>query len=188
MNAAQAFDGRAPDPRLAYTQPAVSFGTVAVSGNIAYAVPFFSPASGGVITRLGLQVVATTTISPASQCEVGLYNAYAGAPSTLIKDAGAVSVTSTGAISSSAIAVELAPQTLYFLVVGCNGSVSLQGVVAGGGLSAPLVGASNFATTSTLLSNTWTFAANGLVSPFASASDPVTITAGGPVPNVYAEP
>ena len=54
-------------------------------------------------------------------------------------------------------------------------------------LKALLTGAGSFPTTVTLLSNTWTFAANGLVSPFNHTS-PITITAGGPVPNVYAGP
>jgi hypothetical protein len=171
-----------------YTQPAVNYGTVALSGNVIYAIPFFSPASGGPITKLALQVVSTTTISPASLCEVGVYNAVSGAPASLIVDAGTIGVTST--ITSPATitpAIELAPQTLYFLAVGCNGSVSLEGVVAGGGLSAPLTGAGSLAATTTLLSNAWTFMVNGFPSPFTQTS-PITITAGGPVPNVYAGP
>jgi hypothetical protein len=165
-----------------YTQPAVAYGTVAVSGNILYAVPFFSPANGGTITQLGLDVIAPGTVSPASLCTVGVYNASNQAPTSRIANGGTLSVGSAGTPTNTGLVIPLAPSTLYFLAVGCNGSVSLEGVVAGGGLSTPLVGAPDFVTTSTVLSASWTFSAT-LPTTFGT----VTRVAGS-VPNVFAGP
>jgi hypothetical protein len=96
-------------------------------------------------------------------------------------------VTSTGTFTTSgAFSLNLAPGTLYFLAVGCSGTVTLEGVVAGGGASVPLTGAAGFTTTSTQITSTWTFTAGDLPPTFANGGS-ITSTA-GPVPNVYAGP
>jgi hypothetical protein len=168
-----------------YTQPAVAYGTVTVSGSVLYAVPFFSPANGGTITRLGLDVVYNPgTAGWASHCEVGVHTAFNQAPNALIEDGGAVSVSSTGTFTSSgAFAVQLGPGAPYFLAVGCDGTVGLLGALAGGNLSTPLVGAPDFTTTSTqLTAASWP---SPLSLPTLFGSGAVTA---GPVPNVYAGP
>ena len=168
-----------------YTQPAVSYGTVALTRNKLYAAPFFSPASSGAITKLGLDV--TTVGGAGSQCEVGLYNAFAGIPTTLIVDGGALAVTSMGTVATTGtFSVQLAPQTLYFLAVGCSGSVTLEGAVAGGGLGPSLIGAPDYTNTSTRISAAWTFAAGALPMTFAGSG--TISSAAGDVPNVFAGP
>ena len=83
--------------------------------------------------------------------------------------------------------VTLAPQTLYFLAVACNGTVTLEGAVNNSGaLSAPLIGAPNYVGTTTQITTTGTFVTGGLPNPFAGTGT-ITSTAGS-IPNVYAEP
>ncbi len=167
-----------------YTQPAVAYGNVVLSTHVLYAVPFFSPANGGTITKLGLDVINPGTLVPPTQCEVGIYNAFNQAPTTLLVDGGAVPVTAAGSFTSSGtFSLQLAPSTPYFLAVGCNGTVTLLGALAGGGLSNPLVGAPDFTTTSTRLSTTTWPAPLSLPTSFGA----VTRIAGS-VPNVYAGP
>ena len=168
-----------------YTQPAVAYGTAALSGGATtstlYAVPFYSPAGGGTITKLGLQVISHA----ATQCVVGIYNAFAGRPTSLIANSsGTIAVTSNSAVTTTgSLSAQLAPATLYFLSVGCNGTISVEGVTSTGGATIPLTGAPDFTTTTAGLSATWTFASSLPVN-FGTA----TIATGGPVPNVYAGP
>jgi hypothetical protein len=168
-----------------YTQPVVNYGTTAVTGSRLYAVPFYSPASGGAMTKLGIDVVAnpgTTT-----HCEVGVYTNMSGLPAQLIADGGALTVLAAGTVVTTgafSAPVQLAPQTLYFLAVGCDGTLTLQGNLASGlnvGLPTPLVGAPGFLVNSTQLYTTWSFGA--LPNPFGAVT-----TANGPIPNVYAGP
>ena len=171
-----------------YTQPAVSFGTVTAATNVLYAVPFYSPASGGPITKLGVDLVHNVSTS---LCEVGIYNSVSGSPTTLIADGGTLTLTSVGTVVTTgtfSAPVQLAPQTLYFLAVGCNGPVNLEGVPTSshGGFTTPLVGAAGFADTSTQITATWTFAPGALPSTFANGGS--TTIVNGDVPNVYAGP
>jgi hypothetical protein len=171
-----------------YTQPAVSFGTVSLAGNILYAVPFYSPASGGPITKLGLDVLQTGS---ATLCNVGVYNAFNGVPSTLVATGGTLSaitattVTTSGAFSAP---VELAPQTLYFLAVGCSGSVMVEGAptASNSGFTGPLTGAPSFTAPTSQISVAWAFSAGSLPSTFTSTG--TITTAYADVPNVYAGP
>ncbi len=57
-----------------------------------YTLPYLNPA-GGVATKIAVLV---TTTGAATQCELGIYNASAGAPGTLLVDGGPVPVTMTG--------------------------------------------------------------------------------------------
>ncbi len=120
-------------------------------------------------------------------CDVGVYGAVNGQPNTLIADGGTLSGTGTlvtaGTLSE---AVQLAPQTLYFLAVGCNSSASLIGAINNtGALSGPLTGGPDFTDTTTQMTAPWTFVANALPTLFGNG----TITsAAGSIPNVYAEP
>ncbi len=167
-----------------YTQPAVSFGTVSVNGNVLYAVPFFSPASGGAITKLAIDVLNTGT----KTCRVGVYNAFNGQPSTLITDGGTLSGTGTLVTSATLTpSVQLAPQTLYFLAVGCSGNAMLLGALNNvGAASGPLTGSpTTYADTTTQITATWTFSSGALPTIFGNG----TITsAAGSIPNVYAGP
>ncbi len=168
-----------------YTQPAVSYGTVAISGNVLYAVPFFSPASGGAITKLGLQV---TTIGAASLCEVGVYYAAASLPTTLMLDGGALTVNNAGTLApvNTGLSGALAPQTLYFLAVRCNGSVTFEGAITGGGFTTPLVGGTDLTHTSTQITAPGTFGSGALPATFNTGGAISSVA--GPVPNVYAGP
>ena len=144
-----------------YTQPVVSYGTVAVSGDTLYAVPFFSPASGGAITKLGLDVA---TIGAASKCEVGIYDSFGGQPTKLLLDGGALTVNNLGTLTpvATGLSATLAPQTLYFLAVRCNGSVTLEGAVAGGTFTTPLVGGTDLTHVSTQITAPSTFGTGAL--------------------------
>jgi hypothetical protein len=165
-----------------YTQPAVSYVNVMVTANTLYAVPFLSPASGGPITKLGIDV----TTGPAT-CRVGVYGASNGQPNALIADGGTLSGTGAGTLTTSgtfSAPVQLAPQTLYFLAVGCNGAPTLKGANSGGGaLSEPLTGVPNYNANATRIIASWTFTSGGLPTLFGSG----TITA-SPIPSVYAGP
>jgi hypothetical protein len=89
-----------------------------------------------------------------------------------------------GTIGTFSAPVHLAPRTLYFLAVGCNGSVSLKGAANGAGaLSEPLVGVLNYTAHATRIITPWTFASGALPTLFGSG----TIT-GSSIPNVYAGP
>jgi hypothetical protein len=86
-------------------------------------------------------------------------------------------------VTVSGIGATLAPGTLYFLAIGCNGSLTLEGVVGPGGLSGPLVGVARLSdTVSGIVSSSWTYTAS--LSPFPSPSR----VSGAWVPNVYAQP
>jgi hypothetical protein len=165
-----------------YTQPAQNYGTVALSANTLYAVPFYSPAGGGTITQLGLQVSAHGTAG--AQCNLGIYNAFAGRPTSSIFNAGTVNVNANGATMMSSGTVQLAPATLYFLAVGCNGTVSVDGVATTGAATVPLTGSPDFVTTTSELSAGWTYSSGSLPAMFPT----LTVTASGSVPNVYAGP
>jgi hypothetical protein len=85
----------------------------------------------------------------------------------------------------SGLSAPLAPQTLYFLAVRCNGSVTLSAATTGGA-SAPLVGAPDMLSTSIQITAPSTFGSGALPLTFTAGG---TITAvGGAVPNVYAGP
>jgi hypothetical protein len=164
-----------------YTQPAVAYGTAALSANILYAVPFYSPAGGGTVNHLSVQVTSHGTAG--SQCDLGIYSAFAGRPASRIVDGGTISVATTGTpTTTGSLSTSLAPATLYFLAAGCNGTVSVTGVTSTGAAAAPLTGAPDMQTTTSELTAGWSFG-SGLPSSFPA---PATITAGGSVPNVYA--
>ena len=101
-------------------------------------------------------------------------------------DGGALTVNNAGTLTpvNTGLSATLAPQTLYFLTVRCNGSVTLEGAVAGGSFTAPLVGSPTLVTISTQITAPGTFGSGALPTTF-SAGGAITSTA-GPVPNVYA--
>ena len=169
----------------AYTQPAVAYSTLSASGNVLFAVPFFSPATGGTINKLGVNVTAWSTGS-ATQCLLGIYNSIAQAPTSLIVSK-AVTVSGIGTPKATALGAQLSPGTLYFLAVGCNAAVTLDGVIGPGGLSVPLVGAQVLTdTASGIISSSWIYPTSpiALPNPFGASSQ----VSGAWVPNVYAEP
>ena len=181
-----------------FTQPAVVYTTATALGTGLYAVPFFSPAGGGTATKLSLNV---TSIGGASQCLVGIYTSLAQKPSTLVS-IGTLSTTGApvGAYGTLTVSIgnltanlptpgaELAPGTLYFLAVGCNGTPTVYGVVAPGGLSVPLVGAqSRTDTASGIVAASWTYPTVTIALP-ASFPTPISRTTGAWVPNVYVKP
>jgi hypothetical protein len=163
----------------AYTQPATNYGTVSLSGNILYAVPFYSPSGGGPVSHLGLYVTAPGSF--ATQCVLGIYSGFGGRPASLLSPGATVPVSFGGPVTTSAGPVQLAPATLYFLAVGCNGTVTVKGVTnTSGALTIPLTGGQDFTSTTAELTSSWTYSSS-LPSTFGSP----TITAGGSVPNVY---
>jgi hypothetical protein len=128
------------------------------------------------------------TIGSAGQCRVGAYNAVGGLPTTLIVDAGTISVSGTGAtIGTLSAPIGLAPQTLYFLAVDCNGNLTLQGAPSSSNtaLTGPLIGASDFTDVTTRIYSTWTFASGPFPLTIAASS---IVSAAGASPNVYAGP
>ncbi len=120
-------------------------------------------------------------------CDVGVYGAVNGQPNTLIVDGGTLSGTGTLVTAGTfSTPVQLAPQTLYFLAVGCSGPASLIGALDNTGApSAPLTGAFDYTDTTTQMTAPWPFVANALPTLFGNG----TITsAAGSIPNVYAGP
>jgi hypothetical protein len=168
-----------------YTQPAVSYANIMVSTGTLYAVPFFSSASGGRITKLGIDVTGTLTAT----CRLGVYGASNGQPSTLLADGGTLSGMGTlGTSGTLSPTVQLAPQTLYFLAVGCSGSATLEGATNGGGaLPEPLVGLPNYTSNATRMTSAWTFTSPGGLPATFSNGGPIT-NAASSIPNVYARP
>jgi hypothetical protein len=118
----------------------------------------------------------------------GVYNAVNGAPDTLITDGGTLSGTGTRITTAPlSPAVNLAPQRLYFLAVGCNLATSLLGARNGvGALNASLIGGATFPSNSTQITSVWTFSANHLPATFANGGA-ISVTSGS-VPGVFAGP
>ena len=126
-------------------------------------------------------------VSAPATCRVGVYSASNGQLSTLIADGGTLSGMGTLVTSGTfSAAVQLAPQTLYFLAVGCNGAPTLKGAPNGGGsLSEPLIGVPNYMASATRMTASWTFASGGLPTLFGNGT--ITSTPNS-IPNVYAGP
>jgi hypothetical protein len=184
-------------PGQSYTQPAVAYSTGTIGGGTLYAMPIFSPVTGGTITKLGLDVIGAGS---ATTCSVGVYNASVQAPTSLINigtvTSGGATVVASGTVSITGAGMsigtlaspgaELAPGTLYFLAVGCNGSVTVEGVTGtgAGSMTGPLVGARHLIDNNGgIADNSWSF------STVLPINFPVpSRTSGQWIPNVYAEP
>ena len=172
-----------------YTQPALFYASVGLTGSAPpastnlYAIPFINP-TGGAITQIGLHVAATG--GTASLCELGIYSTVAGAPGALLLDAGPVAVGTTGKKTLTVPSFLVLPNTLYFLAVGCNGTVTVQGTLNTNGPLGLLLGEPDYITFgATSVTTIWPmFAANGLPTPFG----PATLAATVNVPNVYVTP
>ena len=182
-------------PGRAYTQPALGYTPlttgVILSGaatgpTTLYAVPFINP-GGGMLTRIGIYVTAPGGgIGAASMCELGVYASASGAPGALLLDAGPVPVTVGGAQTLTSQNFLVQPNTLYFLAVGCNGNVSVQGTTATNGPVGLLLGEPDYITFgATSATTSWSpFTANGLPQTFPMAIFASTAN----VPNVYVSP
>jgi hypothetical protein len=171
-----------------YTQPSLAYSSAVVNGTSTstplYAMPFINP-GGGRISQIGIQVAAT---GPAATCELGIYSSVAGAPKTLLLDAGPVSVsgTSTGPLTIPSLNFFVQPATVYFLAVGCNAMVTVEGTANTNGLIGLLMGEANFTNFgATSVSGTWsTFSANQLPATFPMVNY-ATAMQSTPWPNVY---
>jgi hypothetical protein len=164
-----------------YTQPALAYTTVALASNTLYAVPFDNP-SGGTISKLGAQVTATGT---ATQCDLGVYSALGGAPGSLLLDSGQIAASAVGMKVNTGLNLVLLPNTLYFLAMGCNGTVTVEATGSASGLTGVLVGLPDFVTSaSTSVSVAWTYGAFSLPASFGAASYASSTV----VPNVYVGP
>ncbi len=173
-----------------YTQPSLAYTTVTVSGapspatTTIYAVPFVNP-SGGAITQIGIDVQSAVA---ATHCDMGIYSSVAGAPASLLLDAGQVPTNATGPATKTVSSFVLQPNTLYFLAVGCQGNVGLEGTAFGSGLTGVLFGLTDFVTAPNrnIINNTWVYASGTLPTSFGT---PIysNATASG-VPNVYVGP
>jgi hypothetical protein len=79
----------------------------------------------------------------------------------------------------------LLPNTLYFLAIGCNGTVTVEATGSSSGLTGVLVGLPDFLTSaSTNLSVAWTYGAGNLPTTFGTP----TYASSTVVPNVYVGP
>lgn len=157
-------------------------GATSPSATTLYAVPFVNP-SGGAITKMGIQV---TTGVAATHCELGIYSAVAGGPGSLLLDGGQVSTAGAGMKTNGSLNFVLEPNTLYFLAVGCEGNVAVEGTSFGSGLSGVLFGLPDFITapSSNVITTAWVYAANGLPAAFGAPTYQISGAVPG-VPNVY---
>ena len=176
-----------------YTQPALGYASSAALNGAAantplYAIPFVNP-TGGPITQIGLQV--TTPGPSGAMCELGVYSSVKGAPGALLLDAGPVTASApAGPQMITGLTFYVQPGTLYFLAVGCNAAVSVEGTANTNGLAGLLVGEPDFTTFgATAISATWpTFTAHGLPATFPTPIGYANVTNSTPAPNVYVGP
>lgn len=145
-----------------------SAGTAALSTNFLYAWPFLM---NGTATWTSLSINVTSTGS-AANCRLGFFGAGADAqPSSLIADAGTVSVGTTGT-KSALISQLLGPGLTYGTVV-CDGSVTLTGVTIGNQASAnkylEMIGITAYATDDSGIVKPFTFGALSGASPWGTA-------------------
>jgi len=175
-----------------YTQLSLGYSSAAsVNGTPTstplYAMPFINP-GGGPISQIGIQVSGTGTMG---QCELGIYSSVAGAPRTLLLDAGPVTVlgTTTGPLTITGLNFFIQPGTLYFLAAACNVTVPVWGTANTNGLIGLLMGEANFTDFgATSVSGSWSaFTANQLPSTFPTLSY-ATVANSTPWPNVYVGP
>jgi hypothetical protein len=179
----------------AYTQPSLAYTSVALTGQPAgsgpttlYAIPFINPV-GGAITQLGINVVSLPGSGAATMCELGVYGLSGGLPGPLLLDGGPVSftgVTPPVQETLTGLAAVLAPNTLYFLAVACDGAVTVTGTsgTATSGFAGLWLGEPDFISygANNLTTGAWSFAPNGLPATFPSVL--MTRTAAD-MPNVY---
>jgi hypothetical protein len=163
----------------AYTQPAPAFSTFPTIVGTLYAVPFETPI-GGTITQMQIDA---TLVTATTSCELGIYASSAGAPGALILDAGPTTFSSAGVQTIPSLNVLLSPQALYFLAVGCNQVVTLEGSASNGNLSGVLSGLQTVSNPNTNVSGSWTFVSGMLPPTF-----PTPTYASGTTPNVYVLP
>lgn len=102
--------------------PAGNASTVLAS-NTLYAYPLVMDGSD-TWTSLNIYVITAGT---AANCRVGIFNSSGGLPSTLLLDAGVITVGLTGQKTTSAISQTLAVG-IYYAVVVCDGIVTLAGI------------------------------------------------------------
>jgi hypothetical protein len=114
-----------------------------------------------------MQINGTGT---ATLAEYGIYTNNRGLPDQLIKDAGSVSVTTTGQRTISGIAQAIGPAWVW-VVTALNGTATVSNMAAttwgsalGQGVSALGAGQGQYA----FVTGTWTFAAGTLPSTFPS--------------------
>ncbi len=173
-----------------YTQPSLGYVSVALSGAASgpttlYGIPFINP-TGGTITQMGIQVtVAGTGTTP--QCELGIYSSANGVPANLLLDSGLVSVGFATPRFNTGLNFVFAPNTLYFLAIGCNTAVSVEGTTGTNGLAGLLLGEPDLTTFgATNVTSTWSaFAAHGLPATFGTV---ITPRASTDVPNIHVGP
>jgi hypothetical protein len=109
-----------------YYAPLFSYGTstTATVTNTLYAEPF---RVGGTtsVTFTKMAIYVATGVA-ATNCELGVYNNSAGVPGTRNLDAGNVATTTSSTFASiTGLSITLTPGW-YWLVVGCNGTPSLD--------------------------------------------------------------
>lgn len=118
--------------------PQFSGGSAAnglVTANRLYYVPFI-PQATQTFTQIAIYV---TTLFSGGNCEIGVFNAGTGKPSSLLVDAGHVSTTTTGQKTISSLSISVTAGTLYYEVVGCdNSTAGLAGMSGSPGGGNPL--------------------------------------------------
>lgn len=173
-----------------YTQPSLGYTTVQLSGAASgpttlYGIPFVNP-TGGTITQMGIQVT-TVGSGTAPQCELGIYSSANGLPGNLLLDSGPVSVIYAQPRYNTGLNLVLSPNTLYFLAIGCNTVVSVEGTTGTNGLAGLLLGEPDLTTFgATNVTGSWSaFAAHALPATFGAA---MLLSTPAAVPNVYVGP
>jgi hypothetical protein len=100
-----------------------SNGTLALTINRLYAVPFFAVKSLN-ISRIAIHV---TTLGSSSSARLGIYQDNGSIyPNNLISDCGVVSMTSTGIKEITGLNIAFSANTLYWLVLVCNVAATIS--------------------------------------------------------------
>ncbi len=126
--------------------------TLVMAADIAYFTPF-QVGETHTFDRIAAQVTATGT---ATLVRLAIYNVTNGQPSTLVLDAGTVSVAGTG-LKTITISQALAPG-IYWMAVVADGSVTINGASCAQ-VHPYFTGTTDFATIDTALTATLTFGA-----------------------------
>ena len=123
----------------------------------------------------------------AALCHLGIYSSVAGAPGALLLDTGAASVQGSlpAQLSFTVPSFQVQPNTLYFLVVDCNGSIDLEASSATNALAGLLIGEPDLTTNGGgyVTPSSWSYAALPATFP-----TPVLFHNSSAAPNIYVQP
>ncbi len=149
-----------------YTTPAVqTWGTLALSGNRLYAIPFYVP----VATTFTKMSISVTSFVALSSIELGVYANSSGVPGALEYDAGTVSSASNGLKEITGLAMALSAGW-HWLAMASSSNPTVQGFSNTSWLTGMLMGYSSPGTFVSGVFGAWTFSAGALPNPFPTVS------------------